>query len=81
MDINSNMNLENLENLEKIIGVISEVEIEDIDVSLINEEMVLHAIERNIDNNRILNRNVNIAICDLVRNDLIENSVENTRKR
>ena len=78
MDINGNMELENF---EIVIGKVSEGDSMDIDPSMISEEMVLSAINKNLDNNRQLNRNVNLAIYDLIRSDVLNCKQDMTRDR
>lgn len=76
MDINNNIELDDFElRLDELL--------EGIDVSIntneITEEMVFSSINSAFDNNRKINRNVEIAVCDSIRSDLIEYLNNNTR--
>lgn len=78
MDINGNMELENF---ELVISIVSEGDNMDIEPSMITEEMALSSIKNTVNNNRQLNRNVNLAIYDLLRNDVLERSQDITRDK
>lgn len=70
-----------LEKVESIIDDISEVFDDDIDSSMITEDVVLSAIKNNIDDNRQLNLMLNYAVCDLLCDDLLRCSKLNEQKR
>lgn len=76
MDINENMELEEFELLldRMTDGIDLSVNSDDI-----TEEMVSNAIKNNLDNNRRINRNVDIAIYDSLRCDLVEYLNTNTK--
>ena len=77
MDINENMELEEFELLldRMTDGIDLSVNSDDI-----TEEMVSNAIKNNLDNNRRINRNVDIAIYDSLRCDLVEYLNTNTKE-
>ena len=76
MDIYNNMEIENF---ELVIGNISEGVESNIEPMMITEEMVKKAVERQIIDNRSLNNGFELAVYDMVRDDLLPYVNENIR--
>lgn len=76
MDINNNMELDGFE--LRLDEILEKVDI-NIDSDKITEEMVLSSINDNLNNNRKINRNIDIAVYDSIRSDLIGYLNTNTR--
>ena len=69
MDINDNMELEEFELLlDRMTDAVNLT----VNPSIITEEMVSESIKNTLNNNRRINRNVDIAIYDSLRCDLVE---------
>lgn len=69
MDINENMELEEF---ELLLDKMTDVVWLNVNPDTITEEMVINSIRNNLDNNRRINRNVDIAVYDSLRSDLVE---------